>query len=57
MAPVSYCVSCGELLLCADDSTATLGSIESSLSSNDGLTLSTTAADLAPNLGNCVPVV
>ena len=36
---VSYCVSCGELLLCADDSTATLGSVESSFSSNDGLTL------------------
>ena len=57
MAPVSYCVSCGELLLCADDSTTTLGSVESSLSFNDGLTLSASAADLAPNLGNCVPVV
>ena len=53
---LSYCISCGELLLCADDSTTTLGSVECSFSSDDGLTLSGSAADLAPDLGNCVPV-
>ena len=57
MGGLAYCVSCGELLLCADDGTTTLGSVESSLSSNDGLTLSARAADLAPDLSNCVPVV
>ena len=54
---LSYYVSRGEFLLCTDDSTSTLGSVESSFSSNDGLTLSASAADLAPNLGNRVPVV
>ena len=54
---LSYCVSRGEFLLCTDNSTITLGSVKSSLSSNDGLTLSASAADLAPNLGNRVPVV
>jgi len=53
----TYCVTSSELLLRADDSASTLGLVQSSLSSDDSLTLSRAAARLASDLGDSIPVV
>lgn len=55
---VTYCVGTAVLLLRANDAAASLSSVESGLSPNDGLALGgTRSADLAANLGDVVPVV
>lgn len=52
----TYRVSSTKLLLCTDDGTASLGSIESSLPTDDGLARSTASAGLASNLGDGIPI-
>ena len=53
----TYSVACGELLLSADDSSATLGLVERSFASDNGLALRGTSAGLAADLGYGVPIV
>lgn len=53
----TYRVSCGELLLGADDSSGTLSLVECSFSSDNGFTLRRASTGLASDLGNGVPVV
>ncbi len=53
----TYRVACGELLLGADDGSATLCLVDCSLSSDDGLALRGASAGLAPNLGDGIPIV
>lgn len=53
----TYGVACGEFLLSADDSSATLGLVDRSLSSHDGLALRRASAGLASDLSNGVPIV
>jgi hypothetical protein len=54
---VTYCISCGEFLLCADDGSCSLSSVQGSLSSDDGLMLGGASGNFAPNFGNGIPVV
>lgn len=54
----TYSIGSSVLLLCAEDGAASLSSIQSTLSSNDGLTLRLAGpADLATNLGDGSPIV
>ena len=53
----AYSVACGELLLCADDGTASLRLVQGALAADHGLTLRSSATGLAANLGNGIPVV
>ena len=53
----AYSISCGVLLLCADDGTASLGLVKSSFSTNHGLTLGGSTTGLAADLSYGVPVV
>ena len=53
----AYCVSCSVFLFRTDDGSGTLSSVQSSLSSDDGLTLGGASAHFASNLGDGVPIV
>lgn len=53
----TYGVACGEFLLGANDSSATLSLVECSLSSDNGFALRGASPGLAPDLGNGVPIV
>lgn len=58
MSWVTYSVRSAVLLLRAEDATRTLGSVQGSLASNDGLPLSLArSTDLAANLGDIIPIV
>ena len=46
----------GELLVGAEDGTATLSGVESTLASDGGLTVGTRATDALADLGDLVPV-
>ena len=53
----TYGIACGELLLGADDGSATLGLVEGSFASDNGLALRGASAGLAADLGYRVPIV
>lgn len=53
----TYRVACCVLLLGADDVTTSLGGVECALALDDGLTLRSTAAGLASNPSDGVPVI
>ena len=52
-----YSVTSGVFLLSADNGTGALSSVQSTLTTDDGLTLSSTAARSASDLGDLIPVV
>lgn len=54
---VAYSIASSELLFCTDDSSGTLSSIQSTFAADDGLTLRGTAARLASDLGDGIPIV
>ena len=54
---LAYGVSCGELLFCADDCATSLGSVQGTFASDDGLALGRSAVGLAADFGHGVPVV
>ena len=53
----TYGVASGKLLLGADDGSATLGLVNGSFASDNGLALRGTSAGLAADLGYGVPIV
>lgn len=54
---MAYDITGSEFLLCTDDSTGTLSSVQSALATDDSLTLRGPSARLAPDLGDGVPIV
>lgn len=57
MGGVTHEITSSKLLFCADDSSGTLSCVQSSLATDDGLTLRGAPACLASNLSDSVPIV